>query len=217
MAWVSHDLRTPLSALRAMAEALEDGVAADPPRYLRQMRQEVERLDQLVDDLFLLSRLHAGALRLRPQRVLVGDLVNDVLTVLDLVAQASGVRLTGSAEDGLSTLVDAAQLDRALANLVHNAVRATPPGGSVQVDAASARGQLLLAVIDECGGLLAGDFPRLFDVGWRGGSSRTREGAGLGLAVTRGIAQAHGGDLEATNTVGGCCCAIVLPATDEWT
>lgn len=210
VAWVSHDLRTPLSALRAMAEALEDGVVADPPRYIRQIRQQVERLDLLVDDLFLLSRLHAGALRLRLQWIHVGDLVDDVLAVLDPVARSSRIRLSGSGEGGTSALVDASKLDRALANLVHNAISATPSGGVVRVETTSSQGHVRVAVVDECGGLPAEDFPRLFDVGWRGGSSRTREGAGLGLAVAQGIVQAHGGDIEATNVVGGCCFAIVL-------
>ncbi len=211
VAWVSHDLRTPLTALRVMAEALEDGVAADPPRYLRQMRQEVEVLNRLVEDLFVLSRLHAGALRLSPQRILVGDLVSDALATLDPVARAGGVRLSGGAESGLSAWVDAAQLGRALANLVHNAIRATPRGGGVRVAAASAPEQVRVSVIDECGGLDSEDLPRLFDVGWQGRSSRPRDGAGLGLAVARGIARAHSGDVEVTNVMGGCSFAIVLP------
>lgn len=212
VAWVSHDLRTPLSALRAMAEALEDGVAADPPRYIRQMRQQVERLDLMVDDLFLLSRLHAGALRLRRQWVVLGDLIDDVVATLSPVAQAGGVRLCGGGDGDASALVDAAQLERALANLVHNGVAATPAGGVVRVDVTSNQGQVQVSVADECGGLPAGDFTRLFDVGWRGKSSRTREGAGLGLAVAQGIVQAHGGDVEASNLDGGCCFAIRLPA-----
>jgi len=212
VAWVSHDLRTPLSALRVMAEALEDGVAADPPRYIRQMRQQVERLDIMVDDLFLLSRLHAGALRLRRQWVVVSDLVDDVVATLDPLARAGGVRLSGAGHGGTSALVDAAQLARALANLVHNGVAATPAGGVVRVDVKSNQGQVQVSVADECGGLPAGDFTRLFDVGWRGKSSRTREGAGLGLAVAQGIMQAHGGDVEASNLDGGCCFAIRLPA-----
>lgn len=215
VAWVSHDLRTPLTALRVMAEALEDGVAADPPRYLRQMRQEVEVLNRLVDDLFVLSRLHAGALRLSPQRILVGDLVSDALATLDPVARAGGVRLSGGAESGLSAWVDAAQLGRALANLVYNAVRATPRGGGVRVAAASAPEQVRVSVIDECGGLDSEDLPRLFDVGWQGRSSRPRDGAGLGLAVARGIVRAHSGDVEVTNVVGGCSFAIVLPASGQ--
>lgn len=208
VAWVSHDLRTPLTALRAMAEALEDGIAADPARYLRQMRQEIERLDRLVDDLFLLSRLHAGALRLRPARTLVADLVSDVLAEFEAVARAGGVRLSGRADDGLSASVDAAQFGRALTNLVHNAVRATPFGGSVRVDAARAAQQVRVSVVDQCGGLPAEDIPRLFDVGWRGRSSR--EGTGMGLAVARGIVRAHGGDIDVTNAVYGCSFVIRL-------
>lgn len=212
VAWVSHDLRTPLSALRAMAEALEDGVAADPPRYIRQMRQQVERLDLMVDDLFLLSRLHAGVLRLRLQWVVLGDLIDDVVATLDPLAQAGGVRLCGGGDGDTSALVDAAQLERALANLVHNAVAATPAGGVVRVDVTSNHGRVQVSVIDECGGLPAGDFARLFDVGWRGKSSRTREGAGLGLAVAQGIVQAHGGNIEASNLDGGCCFVVILSA-----
>ena len=135
MAWVSHDLRTPLAGLRAMAEALEDGLAADPPRYHKQMRAEAERLAAMVDDLFELSRIHSGALQLAPDRIALDDLVSDVLASTEALARERGVRLAGRAAGQLAVRADPRELSRALTNLLANAIRHTPPGGRVYVEA----------------------------------------------------------------------------------
>ncbi len=101
VAWVSHDLRTPLAGMRAMTEALEDGLAVDPARYHRQIRAEVDRMVRMVDDLFELSRIHAGVLRISPETVMLGDLVSEAIAGADPMARARGVRLGGSVEDGV--------------------------------------------------------------------------------------------------------------------
>ena len=135
VAWVSHDLRTPLAGLRAMAEALEDGLAADPPRYHKQMRAESERLATMVDDLFELSRIQSGTLNLSALQITLDDLVSDVLASTDMLAQDHGVQLNGQAARQLTVLADPRELSRALTNLLTNAIRHTPPGGSVHVEA----------------------------------------------------------------------------------
>ena len=196
VAWVSHDLRTPLAGLRAMAEALEDGVAEDPARYHRQMRVEVDRLSGLVDDLFELSRIQAGALSLAYEQVLAADLVSDTIAASDALARAGGVRLAGTASGPLPVRADGRELGRALANLVVNAIRHTPTDGSVTVSAQPTDdgASVVLTVTDGCGGIPEGDLDRVFDVAWRGNTERNAQaGGGLGLAIVRGIAEAHGG------------------------
>lgn len=222
VAWISHDLRTPLAGLRAMSEALEDGMAADPARYHRQIRTEVDRLNSMVGDLFELSRIHAGALALSPSRMSVYDLVGDALSGVDPLARERGVRLVGEAVDRVPVEVDGKEMTRVLANLLINAIRHTPADGTVAI-AASLRvgtgddaGAVVLSVTDGCGGIPAEDLPRVFDTGWRGTSARTPvpvppAGAGLGLAIVRGIVEAHAGRAEVRNVPGGCRFEVTLP------
>ena len=214
VAWVSHDLRSPLAALRAMAESLEDGVADDPARYHRQIRVEVDRLSSLVDDLFELSRIQAGALRLTLEQVSLADVVSDALAGAHPFAQARGVRLTGSATAHVPVSADERELHRALGNLVVNAIRHTPADGVVDVSVHSDHGEAVLAVTDACGGIPEDDLPHLFEVAWRGQPARTPGpdgGAGLGLAIARGIVEAHDGAIGVRNVDGGCRFEVRLP------
>jgi len=214
VAWVSHDLRTPLAGLRAMAEALEDGVATDPVRYHTQIRVAADRLTGMVDDLFELSRIHAGALRLSLTRVSLADLVDEAVVGADPLARSLGVELSAQVLTSLAVRVDPRELSRALTNLVVNAIRHTPNDGLVQVEAAEKGGQAVLAVTDSCGGLTEHDLERVFDVGWRGTAARTPEplaGAGLGLTIVRGIVEAHAGEVAVHNVSGGCRFEVLLP------
>ncbi|MER8235602.1 HAMP domain-containing sensor histidine kinase [Streptomyces sp. NPDC094049] len=213
VAWISHDLRTPLAGLRAMAEALEDGVAADPGRYHRQIRTEVDRLTAMVTDLFELSRIHAGALTLVPSRVSVYDLVGDALSGADPLAREHGVRLVGAGVEAVPVEVDGKEMTRVLANLLVNAIRHTPADGTVAVAAERRDGAVVVSVTDGCGGIPDEDLPRVFDTGWRGTDARTPPaGAGLGLAIVRGIVEAHAGRAEVRNVAGGCRFEVTLPA-----
>ncbi len=214
VAWVSHDLRTPLAGLRAMAEALEDGVAADPARYYAQMRQAVERLTGMVGDLFELSRIHAGALRLSLQQVWLADLVDDAVAGAHPLAQARRVRLAADIHAPLAVRADAREMSRALTNLVVNAIRHTPGDGTVRVEADHHDGFAVLTVTDACGGIPEAHLERLFDVAWRGSDARTPDpyaGAGLGLAIVRGIVEAHSGEVDVRNITGGCRFEVRLP------
>ena len=239
IAWISHDLRTPLAGLRAMAEALEDGVADDPARYHSRIRTEVDRLTGMVDDLFELSRIQAGALTLSLSRVSVYDLVGDAIAGAYPLARERGVHLVGDRIAPAPVEVDSREITRVLGNLLINAIRSTPVDGTVAVAARQELHQVVVSVTDGCGGIDEQDLPRVFETGWRSGSARTPRpvgaaartgmaaggpvrggavqhhgdtGAGLGLAIVRGIVEAHAGHASVHNVHGGCCFEITLPA-----
>jgi signal transduction histidine kinase len=220
VSWVSHDLRTPLAGLRAMTEALEDGLADEPGRYHAGMRAEVDRMVRMVDDLFELSRIHAGVLRLSPQPVALGDVVSEAIAGADTVARARGVRLGGQVEEDVLVTADPAGLSRVVSNLLMNAIRHTPADGVVEIRARAVSAGVELAVTDACGGMSEEDLPRVFDVGWQGSTARTPDhldaaggaGAGLGLAIVKGIVEAHLGQVGVTNEGPGCRFLVTLPA-----
>jgi signal transduction histidine kinase len=229
VAWVSHDLRTPLAGLRAMAEALEDGVVRDPVTvadYHRRVRVETDRMTRLVDDLFELSRINAGALRLALSPVPLADIVSDAIATTAPLAARRRVRVV-AAETGWPTVTAGQpELARVVTNLLMNSVRYTPPDGTVHVDGGHDHGDVWLAVSDTCGGIPETDLPRVFDVAFRGERARTPRaasgpdatgpgagGGGLGLAIVRGLVEAHGGQVQAQNTDGGCRFVVRLPGT----
>ncbi len=202
-----------------MAEALEDGVVTDEQtigRYHAQIRAEAGRLTLMVDDLFELSRIHAGALRLSRRVVGLGDLIGETLTSAEPLAQAKGVRLHGPPVSGLPVCVDTTEVGRALRNLVVNAIRHTPSDGAVEVLADQQSGMAIVSVSDSCGGIPAEHLPRVFDVAFRGDTARTHgpgtlPGAGLGLSIARGIIEAHAGQIAVRNAGTGCQFVIQLP------
>jgi signal transduction histidine kinase len=214
VAWISHDLRTPLAGIRAMAEALEDGVADDPSQYHKRLRVEADRLATMVDTLFLLSRLHAGALQPVREPVDLHDLVSDVVATVAPVAHTRGIRVHGAVAAGLVVPVDPGQLSRALTNLLVNGVRHTPRDGRVEVAAERGGDGVRLAVQDSCGGIPEDELPRVFELAWRGRAARSSGpdgGGGLGLTVAQGIAGAHGGVVTVANCGPGCRFEISLP------
>jgi signal transduction histidine kinase len=216
VAWVSHDLRTPLAGIRAMAEALEDGVAPEPSAYHRRIREEVDRLAAMVDDLLALSRLQSGQWDLHLEQLPLRDLVSDSIAGASALAEQRGVRLSGECDDHVTAYADERVLARALTNLVVNAVRYTPSGGSVHVSATGSGDVTVLRVRDTCGGIPAEDLARVFDAGWRGQAARTPDaatGAGLGLAVVKGVVDALDGTVEVANEGDGCAFTVFLSAT----
>ncbi|MDT0377384.1 HAMP domain-containing sensor histidine kinase [Streptomyces sp. DSM 42041] len=212
VAWISHDLRSPLAGLRAMAEALEDGMTDEPARYHRRMRTEVERLTEMVNDLFELSRIQAGSLAPSLARISAYDLVGDAIAGAHPLAAGRGVRLTGDGVQPLPLRADGNQMSRVLANLLVNAIHRTPADGTVAVSAREVGDTAVLAVTDGCGGIPADELHRVFDTGWRGEHARTPPaGAGLGLAIVRGIVEAHAGRVSVRNIPGGCRFEVTLP------
>ncbi|MDR7275755.1 sensor histidine kinase [Catenuloplanes atrovinosus] len=226
VAWVSHDLRTPLAGLRAMAEALEDGVIDDPAttaEYHRRIRVETDRMTRLVDDLFELSRINAGALRPTPTAVPLREVVSDALAGVAPLAASRRITLVAPETGWPVVWAGERELSRVVGNLLVNSVRYTPAGGTVRVEAGHDGGDVWLAVADTCGGIPDGDLARVFDVAFRGEPARTpgREdsgaGGGLGLAIVRGLVEAHGGRVGVRNGDGGCRFEVRLPAAEAVT
>jgi signal transduction histidine kinase len=218
VAWVSHDLRSPIAAVRAMAEALEDGVVNDAEsvdRYHRAIRQETERLSQLVDDLFELSRITAGALAPDDTTLPLCQLIDDVLESASTAASSRGIDVVTQIDDASDALVPGAYLRRALQNVLDNAIRHTPVGGTVSIGWSTGDGVLCINVSDECGGIPISDLPRVFDVAFRSDSARTRDhgGGGLGLAIARGLLDLHDGTIEVDNRERGCRFSLRLPVS----
>jgi signal transduction histidine kinase len=218
VAWVSHDLRTPIAGIRAMVEALDDEVVVDPvevARYHRQLVDEADRLARLVDDLFELSRIEADTLHLNIERVALDELVSDAVASAGPVARAKGVHLTGRVAGPRPEVPGSPpELARVVRNLVDNAIRFTPPGGKIEVIVAGDDSRAEVSVRDGCGGIPAGDLDRVFDLAYRGDAARspgTDGGAGLGLAIARGFVEAHQGDIAVRNEDGGCRFTVRLP------
>jgi signal transduction histidine kinase len=212
VAWMSHDLRTPLAGMRVMAESLVDGVAPDPDRYHRQILNEVDQLSDMVDDLFRLSRIQAGTLSLDLRPVSVADAISDALASAEPSARAQEVAVVGRREGQCRATCDVGYLNRILDNLIANAVRHTPRGGSVVVEARDDGPEVVLCVSDECGGIPEAHLPDIFTLGWRGDAARTTDGAGVGLALVKAVVEAQGGSIRVVNVSPGCRFTVTLPA-----
>lgn len=212
--WVSHDLRTPLAGIRAMAEALQDGVATDPDDYYRRIIAQSDRTTAMVDDLLSLTSLQAGNFVLSPECVSVADVLSDSLAMLRPVATQQGVELSGDAQGPLMVDGDAKFLSRVFQNMIRNALAYTPRGGFADVSGTMVDGDVVVLVRDSCGGIPETDMAELFHPGWRGNTARTPEagtGAGLGLAVVQAVVQAHGGSVRVQNVANGCEFRVALP------
>jgi signal transduction histidine kinase len=220
VAWVSHDLRTPLAGIRAMVEALEDGVVSDPDdvaRYYATIRLESDRLAGLVDDLFELSLIQSGSLTLDISPVALDEVLADALAGAAVSAGAKDLELSCDIEEPVPVVeVAAAEMIRVVRNLLDNAIRHTSPGGRVTVSAAlgDTPGTVIVSVTDVCGGIPDGEIERVFDLGYRGDQARSPgegRGGGLGLAVAHGLVTAHAGHISVNNESGGCRFTVSLP------
>lgn len=219
IAWIAHDLRTPMAGLKAMAEALEDGMVDDPDRYHARMVVQVDRLSRMVDDLFALSRIQAGGLELEIAEVSLYDLVSDTVADLRPVAEAKAITVSARGLDDLVVSGDPGELTRVVENLVVNALQHSPEGAEVALETSrTADGQAVLTVTDTGGGIPEEALTEVFATGWRGSPARPADedvltgGAGLGLAIVRGIVEAHAGTVGVTNTEAGARFEVRLPA-----
>ncbi len=210
IAWTSHDLRTPLTSIRVMIEALNDGVVNEPEtvqRYYRTIRADIVALNSLIDDLFELAQLDAGGLVLEMAPHSLNDLLSDTLETFNVLARQREVALEGQVAPGVDTVVmNAPKIDRVLTNLIGNALQYTPAGGRVKVLATRADdGGIRVVVQDSGSGFAAADLSRVFEKFYRGEQARTRAtgGAGLGLALAQAIVEAHGGHMWASNRPAG--------------
>jgi signal transduction histidine kinase len=224
IAWMSHDLRTPIAGIRAMAEALEDGVVAEPAdlaRYHRAIGEESNRLAGMVESIFALVRLHTDGISAQRTRAQLGDLIAHALPSVRALAAKFDIDIA-SGPHGAVLEVDPAAFDRFLRNLLTNAIHHTRPGGCVSVTSdVAGDGTATIHVDDECGGIPIDDLDCIFNVGFQGDPARAKRwdrgtgGAGLGLAIARGVITAHGGTLRVSNTERGCRFTATLPASSQ--
>lgn len=219
VAWASHDLQTPLTAIRVQIEALADGMVEDPAtvqRYLHTTQRQVNDLSMLIDDLFQVAQFDAGGLVIQPAACSLSDLISDTLESFTALARERGVAVSGSAAPGVDPAVlDAPRIGRVLNNLIGNALRHTPPGGSVTLSARRDGRLIHIEVADTGEGISPEDLPHVFESFYRGDKSRNRGtgGSGLGLAIARGIVRAHGGEISVESQSGtGAAFRISLPA-----
>ncbi|MBA2332569.1 MAG: HAMP domain-containing histidine kinase [Actinobacteria bacterium] len=202
VAWASHDLRTPLANMQAMLEAIEDGLA-EPDDYLPALHDQVRALTTLVEDLFELVRIDSGALTLELREAQLAGLVNGCLRGLEAEARARHVSLEARVDDSVTARCAPEKVERVLLNLLANALRHTPSDGSVAVFVEPEANGVRVVVEDTGEGLTAESMRRMFERFWRGDPARSARGAGLGLAIARGLVEAHGGQIWAENRPGG--------------
>jgi signal transduction histidine kinase len=220
MAWISHDLRAPLASIRAMIDAIDDGVVTDQAtveEYHQRIGLQVDRLSRMVADLFELSRITTGRLEFHPQPVDLEAVVTKVVGAHDSLARSLGVRLHTEVVGCPIADADHRHLVRVLTNLVSNGLRHTPAAGAVALHCIPRNGMVVLSVRDGCNGIPQRDLPHVFDTGYRGDPARTPHvgsGSGLGLAIVRSLIEAHGGTISVSNVQGGCRFDIHLPAAN---
>ncbi|MFG3254574.1 sensor histidine kinase [Streptomyces sp. NPDC048172] len=221
---VAHELRTPLSNIRGWLEAVEDGLADPDPELVSALLSQALLLQHVIDDLRDLAEADAGELRLEKERVEVAELLRATAVAHRAAAEAAGVTLTvaepgegagaGTGAGAPELDADPVRLRQAVGNLVSNAVRHTPAGGTVTLSARCEGGEAVLEVADTGTGIAPGELPHVFDRFWRAEKSRGRRGggSGLGLAIVRKLAEAHGGTVTAASTPGrGSVFALRLP------
>lgn len=220
IAAVSHDLRTPLTSIRAMIEALADEVVAEPEmvqRYYGTIRSQIQNLSGLINDLFELSQLETGQVQLAVEAVNMNDLLSDVLESMQAQAGAKGVSLQGIFSEDVPIIKgELNKLQRVITNLVQNAIRHTPAGGSISLATQPAPDGVEVEVADTGEGIAPEDLPHIFEQFFRGEKSRSREtgGAGLGLAIAKRIVEAHHGRIWVESQVGeGTRFRFVLPTS----
>jgi signal transduction histidine kinase len=215
IAAVSHDLRTPITALRLLADAIDDGVVDAETRrdYAARIGTHVRALGALIDDLFELTRLESGDLAWTMERVRLDLLLRETVEAMRPAADAGSVVVT--AEFDLATAAARAnpeKLQRVLFNLIQNAIRHTPPDGSVTVRAQSIGDAIEIEVADTGNGIADEHRARVFEPFYRADDARTDAGAGLGLAVSRAIVEAHGGSIWLEDATVGTRVRLRLPA-----
>ena len=241
VSWISHDLRTPLASMRAMAEALEDGMAADVRSYYRKIIGQTDQMAVMVNDLLELSKIQAGTLRLKAEPLDLYDLASDAIADLAPLAARRQITLDGGGLRECLALADGPSLGRAVRNVVLNAILYSKPGSGVTVEVGRDGKESVVSVTDGCGGIAPEDIGHLFDTGWQKNPSRSRSGggaglagpepgrdpdaardpetagysgAGIGLSMVAGIVRAHEGSVTVENVDGGCRFSLRLPAQD---
>lgn len=200
---IAHELRTPLSNIRGWLEAVEDGIAQPDQAFVASLSEEAALLQHIIDDLRDLATADAGNLRIHPERVYLGLLLDQVIGTFQSQAEHADVALSSATIGDIELEADPVRLRQAVGNLVANALRFTPAGGSVRIEGRRDGDQVVIDVIDTGAGIAAEDLPKVFDRFWRAEQSRNRHtgGSGLGLPIVRSLIEAHGGTTSATSTL----------------
>ncbi|MDJ0752440.1 MAG: ATP-binding protein [Ardenticatenaceae bacterium] len=220
VSWTSHDLRTPLTSVRAMIEALRDGMVTDEAtiqRYYKNILNDIGSLNSLMNDLFELAQLESGGMEIVREPQTMSDLISDTVEQFHAMAAQNNIRIHGRAAEGLDPVtMDGPLIGRVLSNLISNALRYTPAGGEIAIEAQLINdGQAVQCVVWDSGpGFQPQDLGRVFEQFYRGEQSRSRAtgGGGLGLAIARAIIEGHQGSITAANRPeGGALISFVIP------
>ncbi len=222
IAWVGHDLRTPMTSIRAILEALADGMVDDPEtvkRYLQTAQRDICSLSYLIDDLFEMSQIDAGGMKLDIEIHSISDLVSDTIESFSKIAEEAGVTLDGHlTADANMIAMDVQKIGRVFSNLVSNAIRHTAQGGKIEILVERRPDCLGIRICDTGEGIRETDLPHVFERFYRGEKSRNRStgGSGLGLAISKGIVEAHGGEINVESRFEeGTCFTFCLPTENN--
>jgi two-component system phosphate regulon sensor histidine kinase PhoR len=203
---ISHELRTPLSSIKLLAETLQEGAIEDPAmagEFLRKVEAEVDKLSQLVAELGELSRIESGEVWFDIKPTAIGDMINHAAERMGAQAERAGLELTVSVPPDLPrVMADEARIEQVLINLLHNAIKFTPPGGEITLSAEAIGNAVAISVADTGIGIPADDLRRIFERFYKVDRARAGEGTGLGLAIAKHIVQAHSGDIRAQSEEG---------------
>lgn len=216
---VSHELRTPLASIKALVETLQDGAIEDRAvahRFLDRVNTETDRLTQLVSELLELSRIESGQVSLHREPADVAGLVTTAAGRLHAQAERGGIDLVATVDAPLLVFADAGRVEQVLVNLMHNAIKFTPPGGRIAIRSFTAEdGFVRVSVADTGIGIAAADLPRIFERFYKTDKSRAGGGTGLGLAIAKHIVLAHGGDIWVESELGqGTTFTFTLPLAE---
>jgi len=217
IAWIGHDLQTPLTSISAIIEALADGMVQDretKQRYYNTAKKNISALSHLIDDMFQMAQIDAGGLELNIESVSISDLISDTLESFTELAKHKEITLHGSVVPDLGEVqIDARRINRVLNNLIDNAIRHSPDFGLVEVRANKSAQEIIVDVIDNGEGIPPEDLPHIFDLFYRGDVSRrsSTSGTGLGLAISKGIIDAHGGEIMVYRQPGQTRFTFIIP------
>jgi len=215
---VSHELRTPLASLKALTETVQETALDDPPaakRFLAQMSVEIDNMTQLVQELLDLSKIESGRVPLERTYISPWEMIQPAAERMRIQAERSGLSLTVDCPEDLPrVLVDRGRMEQVLVNLIHNAIKFTPPGGSIQVRAWAQDKDVVLAIADTGTGIADEDLQRIFERFYKADRARSGGGTGLGLSIARHLVESHGGRIWAESEVGkGSTFFIAIPTT----
>lgn len=221
IAWIGHDLQTPLTSISAIIEALADGMVQDQEtehRYFETAKKNISALSHLIDDMFQMAQIDAGGLELNYESVSISDLISDCLESYTEIAKRKEIILRGRVSPDIGEVeIDARRINRVLTNLIDNALHHTQDRGLVEVIASQTIQEIIVIVEDNGVGISTTDLPHIFEQFYRGNSSQpsVKRRTGLGLAISKGIIDAHGGEISVTSQPGHTRFTFTIPCKPQ--